>query len=346
MEGIRVEKFASLTDEEQLDQANEMANWFVPFLYGVDIEAGDVSLLVKARMAEIVGNHHTDRQLELLKALVNELPAEHKNNAVLYCVGYPQDALSVLGDGDVNFTTELLIQAGEQYRPVVTTQARQKVYPTDAQPEARRANKDVELRAELNEAGLTAEQVRNRLNAYVASTNSKSRTIVLRSAARFTKWFEGPSDIETVANGEKISVNGLLINIKRLSEIALNAAYDSIQHDMGDPISEALLLPPPEPKRREPKVKKPEFAPRSYESYEEGMDDHSELAWQDDALCAQTDPEAFFPEKGGSTRDAKKICAGCEVRNTCLEYALGNDERFGIWGGLSERERRKLRKSA
>lgn len=70
------------------------------------------------------------------------------------------------------------------------------------------------------------------------------------------------------------------------------------------------------------------------------------LAWQSDALCAQTDPEAFFPEKGGSTRDAKKICTSCEVRAQCLEYALQNDERFGIWGGLSERERRKLRKQA
>lgn len=70
------------------------------------------------------------------------------------------------------------------------------------------------------------------------------------------------------------------------------------------------------------------------------------LAWQADALCAQTDPEAFFPEKGGSTRDAKTICTTCEVRGECLEYALQNDERFGIWGGLSERERRKLRRRA
>ncbi len=70
------------------------------------------------------------------------------------------------------------------------------------------------------------------------------------------------------------------------------------------------------------------------------------MAWQIDALCAQTDPEAFFPEKGGSTRDAKKICEGCDVRAQCLEFALQHDERFGIWGGLSERERRKLRKRA
>ena len=69
-------------------------------------------------------------------------------------------------------------------------------------------------------------------------------------------------------------------------------------------------------------------------------------SWQEQALCAETDPEAFFPEKGGSTREAKKICTGCEVKAECLEYALANDERFGIWGGLSERERRRLRRRA
>jgi WhiB family redox-sensing transcriptional regulator len=74
-------------------------------------------------------------------------------------------------------------------------------------------------------------------------------------------------------------------------------------------------------------------------------DDDNPLAWQTDALCAQTDPEAFFPEKGGSTRDAKKICTTCEVKAQCLDYALANDERFGIWGGLSERERRRLRRA-
>ena len=74
--------------------------------------------------------------------------------------------------------------------------------------------------------------------------------------------------------------------------------------------------------------------------------DAEELAWQEQALCAQTDPEAFFPEKGGSTREAKKVCLSCEVRVDCLEYALEQDERFGIWGGLSERERRRLKKLA
>lgn len=68
--------------------------------------------------------------------------------------------------------------------------------------------------------------------------------------------------------------------------------------------------------------------------------------WTEQALCAQTDPEVFFPEKGGSTRDAKRVCQSCDVRVECLEYALANDERFGIWGGLSERERRRMRRQA
>ena len=73
--------------------------------------------------------------------------------------------------------------------------------------------------------------------------------------------------------------------------------------------------------------------------------DSEPAGWQEKALCAQTDPEAFFPEKGGSTREAKGVCSSCEVRSECLEYALENDERFGIWGGLSERERRRMRRS-
>lgn len=67
------------------------------------------------------------------------------------------------------------------------------------------------------------------------------------------------------------------------------------------------------------------------------------------ALCAQTDPEAFFPRKGGSSVAAKKVCAKCPLtrredggNGRCLEVALANREPYGVWGGLSERARRKL----
>jgi WhiB family transcriptional regulator, redox-sensing transcriptional regulator len=71
-----------------------------------------------------------------------------------------------------------------------------------------------------------------------------------------------------------------------------------------------------------------------------------DLTWQDAALCAETDPEAFFPEKGGSTLPAKQVCRNCEVRAECLDYALKHEDisGFGIWGGLSERQRRRLKR--
>ncbi|WP_159620243.1 WhiB family transcriptional regulator [Ruania rhizosphaerae] len=92
----------------------------------------------------------------------------------------------------------------------------------------------------------------------------------------------------------------------------------------------------------------PQPAPRPERPFTLGevFEDEGALSWQERALCAQTDPEAFFPEKGGSTREAKRVCVSCEVRAECLEYALAHDERFGIWGGLSERERRKLKRRA
>jgi len=69
-------------------------------------------------------------------------------------------------------------------------------------------------------------------------------------------------------------------------------------------------------------------------------------AWTEQAVCSQVDLEAFFPEKGGSTRVAKRICEACPVRVPCLQYALDNHERFGIWGGATERERRRMERAA
>jgi WhiB family redox-sensing transcriptional regulator len=69
-----------------------------------------------------------------------------------------------------------------------------------------------------------------------------------------------------------------------------------------------------------------------------------QLAWQDYANCRGADADLFFPERGASTRKAKAICGACEVKDECLESAIVNGEKFGIWGGMSERERRRVRK--
>jgi WhiB family transcriptional regulator, redox-sensing transcriptional regulator len=65
--------------------------------------------------------------------------------------------------------------------------------------------------------------------------------------------------------------------------------------------------------------------------------------WMEGARCTEVDPDLHFPEKGGSTREAKTVCMGCDVRMTCLEWALENDEEFGVLGGKSEKERRKIK---
>ena len=77
----------------------------------------------------------------------------------------------------------------------------------------------------------------------------------------------------------------------------------------------------------------------------QALADVEEKGWQDQANCLGVDPDLFFPERGASTREAKEVCRGCVVRLECLEYALDNAEKFGIWGGMSERERRRLRRA-
>lgn len=70
----------------------------------------------------------------------------------------------------------------------------------------------------------------------------------------------------------------------------------------------------------------------------------AELAEQ--AVCGQVDPELFFPDKGASTITPKKLCAVCPVRVQCLDWALAHDVRHGVWGGLSNTERTRLRRQA
>jgi len=72
----------------------------------------------------------------------------------------------------------------------------------------------------------------------------------------------------------------------------------------------------------------------------EGVD----MAWQDFANCRGANPDLFFPERGASTRTAKQICRECGVNDACLEFAIVSSEKFGIWGAMSERERRKIRR--
>jgi WhiB family redox-sensing transcriptional regulator len=69
------------------------------------------------------------------------------------------------------------------------------------------------------------------------------------------------------------------------------------------------------------------------------------LPWTQHAKCRSVDPDLFFPERGENTEAAKQVCAGCPVQAECLEYALATTQKFGVWGGTSERERRRMRRA-
>jgi WhiB family redox-sensing transcriptional regulator len=71
--------------------------------------------------------------------------------------------------------------------------------------------------------------------------------------------------------------------------------------------------------------------------------------WTEHAVCAQVGADFWHPERGGitdSVRAAKKVCMGCPVKQECLDYALRRDERFGVWGGLTAQQRRRLKRRA
>lgn len=64
--------------------------------------------------------------------------------------------------------------------------------------------------------------------------------------------------------------------------------------------------------------------------------------WVTGAVCAQTDPEVFYPEKGQTSDTAKAVCRVCPVREQCLAYAVVTDDRHGVWGGMTRKERDRL----
>ena len=69
-----------------------------------------------------------------------------------------------------------------------------------------------------------------------------------------------------------------------------------------------------------------------------------DMSWQKQASCLGAHPDLFFPERGASSREAKAVCQSCPVRQDCLDFALDAGEKFGIWGGLSERQRILIRR--
>jgi len=217
-----------------------------------------------------------------------------------------------------------------------------------------RAPRASNVRASLTESGVTHAQVRDRLNCYVAEMRPGSRHHALKGAVRFMQWYTGEQTIGDLVVSQGITLEGIRRSFDKLAGVALNHTYNS-EHTLGDIIG-FTMENPVESKNSQKRTAGLARAgmigvelasvdnatrQRAVLPGETSLDDPI-LSWQADALCAQTDPEAFFPEKGESTEQAKKVCAVCKVQENCRAYALSNDEKFGVWGGLSESELRQI----
>ena len=66
------------------------------------------------------------------------------------------------------------------------------------------------------------------------------------------------------------------------------------------------------------------------------------LSWRQRAACRGVEPDVFYPVSDEEAEEAKAICEECPVRQPCLEYAISNREKDGVWGGATERERRRI----
>lgn len=135
------------------------------------------------------------------------------------------------------------------------------------------------------------------------------------------------TQVKTTSTGEMAALLRDGVTLAEVAE-AFDLSWSTVQariiaagwsSETGEPILRPEVAAPPPPA--------PAFQPQP---------------WADQALCAQTDPETFYPEKGGTNTQAKAICGDCMVASECLDYALTNNEHFGVWGGLSEHERRGL----
>ncbi len=81
------------------------------------------------------------------------------------------------------------------------------------------------------------------------------------------------------------------------------------------------------------------YTPDGYDELQQAIID------QGGQVPCQSWPDLFFPEMGGTSEPAKKLCQGCPVKLQCLEYALNANETIGVWGGLSVLERKRLKRA-
>lgn len=307
----------SLIQEESVvtlvEQAQTTAHWMAEYLHGHTEAPQPVSRSTEQRLHDLFGYESSLANLSRLKLLFPQLPLEYQTTIGLYVAGYPDEAIETLGEVGLAEALDMARKIAASYLP-------------------ERATRSHELGRKLAGAYIPLKIAVELLPSpvYIDDELSASRDLIntfddarLRECVRQVAQYLSTPSMEIW-----LRISSQWLEGASVAELALT-------HDLEEVVISKEL-------QRISSIFLKERVPTTVNRGVVAED----LDWQQDALCTQTDPEIFFPEKGGSTRDAKKVCAACDVRSQCLEAALENDERHGIWGGLSERERRRAHRSS
>lgn len=293
---------------DAVEAAQEMSEWFSDYAYGFTDEIGELPGTTEERLARQFGEGDREEQLAKLRDILFAADEDIQPGLALYICGYPDDAIDALSEQGIDGITSFL---DKLKRPVRLPKWSQPIV-VSVKEQQQETSRPI-IRSVQDPRTMVPEA-----NPRVSQTRGKAIETSALPSSQTTQ-----STGETASQSSVAEVAPILQPAETASAVKRTtaASHAAIQR-----LFSALYGDP--------------------ELHEGGGG--SRLAWQDFALCAQTDPEIFFPEKGGSTREAKQVCLSCDVRSECLEYALTREEyeRFGIWGGLSERERRKLKRRA
>lgn len=212
----------------------------------------------------------------------------------------------------------------------------------------------------LDEMGLTAADVLDRLVQVVEAAPTEDQEVARAQAMIFARWYVDRlsiADVSAETGRSPTSARNLI------AELADALMFETGPRPYNVEAAMALVEPPialhalgalafrnagsEQPASRQAPTLDQLAAMMARSGITQAVDIAGaiqDLTWQDLSLCAQTDPDLFFPEKGGSTKNALRVCGDCEVAGECLANALYNKETHGIFGGKTARERRKLLK--
>jgi hypothetical protein len=299
------------TEMSPLQQAQQAANWLPVYLYSDDAEHGLLPQVGAQRLEDLFGDKNTSTNLSRLKKLFAQIAEEQQAPIGLYVAGYSEEAIAALSEtpladalDGLRRSIECTARLGSEHTADTRWSSGNGVHiPLKTVTDL--LSQDQHISEEtLNESCSAIQKL--------SSDTLQQRLGWVRQylpASSADEWLRLTCDW---LDGTPLTDLAQLYGLKNIT------VGQQLER-----IAKVLLREPTTASRRSASI-------------------DADLRWQDDAYCLGGDTEIFFPEKGGSAREARKMCDKCKVKEQCVDYAVRHKLHFGIWGGRSENERRGM----